>query len=324
MKKKKNPQKSALSASSAFPIAILATILLLGCEQYIDFTGRELPPRIVVNSIINAQSDSARVKISESVFIFSDQQPAIVEDLDIQLRINGIEQEIEKDEIEGIHTWYNFATSLNPGDRIEISAHTPTHGTVRGYDVVPHSTVEITNINHSWEGSRYRPYLRLHITIRDNSNQRNFYRILIRSGAYFVPSSEEELDIEELNLWWVWRDVYVGDEILFSRPGGNTSVFRLFNNNLFRGQEYTLNVYIQEWKMVACANYTPRQFVQVEIQTLSENLYRSLRSQEAALNAANNLFEEPVTMFSNIEGGFGILGVYTSMRVEKLVVERGE
>ncbi|HCC51094.1 MAG TPA: hypothetical protein DEQ30_02805, partial [Porphyromonadaceae bacterium] len=62
-----------------------------------------------------------------------------------------------------------------------------------------------------------------------------------------------------------------------------------------------------------------RHFVKVEIHALSENVYKYLRSLELASTEDN--FQEPVKIFSNVAGGYGIVGIYnvsdTIVEVEK-------
>jgi hypothetical protein len=308
-------------------LLFFGVFILFGCEKDINFQGKELPPKMVVNSLIYAKSDTNRIKISESAFAFSDQRAAIVENPEVRLSINGVVcNQIWQDTIIGVDTYYKFVSQLNAGDKIEFSAHTPKHGTVKGYDIVPNNTVEITNIEHSWFWKNDIQYLRLFVTIKDNPDERNYYRIVVRTNSYYTPPTVEEPRDD-----WALEEVFIDDEILFHKPaepdeaGYRPNFYRIFTDDLFRGKEYTLNVYIRysDYSESSFDDYV-RQHVKVEIHTLSEKLYRNLRSQELASGTIGDLFTEPVKIYTNMQGGYGILGTYTSTEKVKLIVEKGE
>jgi hypothetical protein len=305
---------------------ILSIAVLFGCEKDVDFSGKELPSKMVVNSIINVKSDTNLIKISESVFEFSNTKANIVENPEIHLHINGEEcNQIWQDTIMGVHTYYKFVSQLNVGDKVEFSAYTPKHGTVKGHDHVPDNSVEIKNVEHSWFWKDNIQYLRLHVTIKDSPLERNFYRIIVRSNTNIVPPSIQE----PINTWDL-HEVFIDDEMLFYEPteteeyGKVPHFYRIFTDDLFQGKEYTLNVYIRyENYTIFPHNDYIRQQAKVEIQTLSEKLYLNLRSQELASGTIGDLFSEPVKLYSNMQGGYGILGTYTSTEKTTLVAEKG-
>jgi hypothetical protein len=293
----------------------------------IDFNGKEPSPKMVVNSIINALSDTNLIKISESVFDFSDRKPGIVENPEINLSINGkICDRLWLDTIIGVHAYYKFVSKLNIGDKVEFSAHTPKHGTVKGYDHVPNVITEIKNIETSWFIRDDREYLRMYVTLKDNPNERNFYRIVVKTKADIVhPSIQEPIN------YWDLHEVFTDDEMLFHHPteteeeGKLPNFYRIFSDDMIQGKEYTLNVYIRYDNYANTPNEDyVRQWVKVEIHTLSEKLYQNLQSQGLASGTTGDVFSEPVKIYTNMQGGYGILGVYNVTEKEKLVVEKGE
>jgi hypothetical protein len=316
-----------MKSSYSYTILILNIIILLGCEKDVDFNGKVPSPKIVVNSIINARSDTSRIKISESVFDYSNQQPCTVENPDIYLSINGKEcNRIWLDTIIGVHSYYKFVSALSTEDKIEFSIRTAKHGAVKGYDHVPNTT-EIKNIESSWFQKDGLSYLRMYVTLKDNAREQNFYRIVVKSQANLVhPSQQASLN------YWDLQEVFIDDEILFHNPtetdeaGKSPNYYRIFSDELFQGKEYTLNVYIRYDNFAENpeANYV-RQSVKVEIHTLSEKLYQNLNSQELASGmATGDVFSEPVKIYTNMQGGYGILGIYNVTEKEKMVAEKGE
>ena len=307
-------------------VLIISILLLSGCEKDIDFGGKEPAPKMVVNAIINAQSDTNLIKISESVFDFSGQKPGVVENPEIHLNVNGKEcSQIWTDTIIDVHSYYKFVSKLNAGDKIEFSAHTQKHGTVKSYDIVPDNTVEIKNIDHSWFIKDGTGYMRLYVTLKDNPQERNFYRIVAKTKVDITHPS-----IQEPNNIWSLNRIFIDGEMLFHNPteegeGREPDFYRIFTDDLFQGKEYTLNIYIDgsnyadsDW------NDYVRQWVKVEIHTLSEKLYHNLHSQELAIGPSGDIFSEPVKIYTNMQGGYGILGVYNICEKEKLVATKGE
>jgi hypothetical protein len=301
-------------------------MLSSSCEKYVDFKGKELAPKMVINSIIHAKSDTGVIKISESVFDYSDQQPEVVENPEIHLSINGKEcNQVWLDTIIGIHAYYKFVSQLNVGDKVEFSARTTKHGTVHGFDNVP-AVTEIKNIETSWFKRDGFGYLRLYVTLKDNPLERNFYRILIRTNNIIVhPSIQEPLD------YWDLAEIFIDDEILFNsstekdESGKTPNHYRIFSDEMFSGQEYTLNIYIENGNFAEDTQLDyVRQNVKVEIQTLSEKLYQNLHSQELASGTTDDVFYEPVKIYTNIQGGYGILGIYNSIEKEKVIAKKGE
>ena len=307
-------------------ILFIISVLFCGCEKEVDFGKNTPDPKMVVNAVINAQSDTNLIKISESVFEFSNQKPSVVENPDMQLNINGKPcNQLWLDTIIGVHAYYQFASKLKAGDRIEFSAHTPKHGTVKGYDIVPAHPVEIKNINCSWFIRDGGSYMRLYVTLKDNPQERNFYRIVVRTKGDVVHPS-----IQEPNNIWALKNIFIDDEMLFHNPteteakGSAANFYRIFTDDLFRGEEYTLNIFIEEANAMDSPGIDyARQYVRVEIHTLSEKLYQNLHSQELATGTAGDIFSEPVKLYTNMQGGYGIWGVYNVTGKEKLVVEKG-
>lgn len=149
--------------------------------------------------------------------------------------------------------------------------------------------------------------------------KKNYYRILIQEKT--IPEYEGAPTEDELE--WRNTEVFIDQEILFNKIDGVAGdskfdhTYRIFPNDLFQGKDYTLNVYIRKdsgnpWGEVE------RRLVKVEIQSLTESLYLYQRSVEIASN--QDYFQEPVKVYSNINGGYGILGIYHSD--EKVIVVR--
>ncbi|GAF03074.1 DUF4249 domain-containing protein [Saccharicrinis fermentans] len=293
--------------STTFGIIVILAIGLIcgGCEKEVNYNGKEYTKKMVLNSMIDCSQDTHFIKISESVFVYSNQNPQPIDDANLEVKINNLPVGVVYDHSTNEHRYYRFEASLNPKDKIEVTGDSQSHGYVKGQDIVPNPP-QILAVTPEWftgikDGISY---LRTKIKIKDIPDEDNFYRIVIHDKVIFEESSPEEAK-------WFTSDIYVDQEILFKDILGtlgetNTSLFAIFSDKLFQGQEYLLNVYIRKDNFSAL---NAEHYVKVEILSLSENLYRYLRSLELATNGDN--FSEPVKIFTNIDGGFGVFGSYT-------------
>ncbi|MDR0547693.1 MAG: DUF4249 domain-containing protein, partial [Dysgonamonadaceae bacterium] len=159
-----------------------------------------------------------------------------------------------------------------------------------------------------------------------NPQERNFYRIVVKNKSDVVHPS-----IQEPNNIWSLKNIFIDDEMLFHNPtetdedGKSPNFYRIFSDDMIQGKEYTLNIYIEESNFADSDwNDYVRQWIKVEIHTLSEKLYQNLHSQELAIGQSGDVFSEPVKIYTNIQGGYGILGVYSVAEKEKLVAAKGE
>lgn len=290
-------------------ILSLCGILLsvTACEKDVDFKSKESGPKMVVNSIINCAENNHTIKISESVFLFGDKNPEAVKDATIKLQVNGENVPLTFQYEENSHRYYEFNAQLASGDKLEISGESPKHGKIHAIDHIPYPAT-IKEVKTEWFTSNKdsRSYLRTLITLRDKPEEKNYYRVIIRSKEIYGYNNS---DTEE----WVRQHVFVDQEILFNNISGvlgedeDAHKYRIFPDALFDGSEYTLNVYIAMDQNNPWGRIDER-FIKVEIHTISENMYKYLRSLELSMSEDN--FSEPVKIYSNIENGYGVLGSY--------------
>jgi hypothetical protein len=280
---------------------------------------------MIVNSIVCAGDETHYMEVTESVFLFGNKKPEKVVDAAFRAHINGVEAPVEYDS-DSKNLYCYFPAKLSAGDKIELSGESPLHGKVSGMDVVPHPA-EIKELKTEWfTGEKDgRSYLRTLVTLADKPGEKNRYRIVIRTYTKVHVDADEWHEAYEYDYTHT-HDVFIDREILFSNLGGgvlsgdedDAHTFRIFSDELFDGKEYTLDVYAQIDRIINPGNgfgdYVPATVVErnvtVEIQTLSENYFKYLRSLELAM--AENNFSEPVKIYTNIAGGYGILGVYNT------------
>ncbi len=183
-------------------------------------------------------------------------------------------------------------------------------------DIVP-ELPELTEVKASWieDETLQGSFLQTEITIKDNPEERNYYRVIIKKEHKWDYSSPEPM--------WQRVEVFTDREIVFNNITGNIELgapdfgYDIFSDDLFQGKTYSLNLYFQDDKFdhQNDRDSNHRHRIKVEIHALSENLYKYLRSLETAMNSDN--FSEHIKIFTNIKNGYGVLGTFSSS--EKII-----
>jgi hypothetical protein len=315
---------------------LLALALLASCEKTIDFNGKVPDPKLIVGGIIEvgAKDDKHVIQVTESVFLYGGQKPQPVTDATFRIWRNGVEVPEDIETWDDGSTHRHFHLPVVAGDRLELEGETPKHGKVRAADVVP-TAPDFRDLKSEWFQQDGKWYLNTPVTIADPVGEKNYYRIMITSQTDYT-----------MTYWTGWGDYgrwetvenqwfqeygsgYTEREIVFNNFGGDpiggSTSWGQISDELIDGKEYTLDIYIQldrelPWKSDAyfdpddSDNNSGRYYkitgqrVTVEVQTLSENLFKYLRSAEVMDNEHN--FSEPTKLFTNVEGGYGIFGAY--------------
>lgn len=178
--------------------------------------------------------------------------------------------------------------------------------------------------------------MRLTCRISDAGGEQ-YYRLRVRSECtsyeYISTSSGKERYI-----YYTMQDVFFSDDELFedrsltTNFGGWRAYFsNVFDNSLMNGKTYSFTVDSPKAGNHNFTNYTTKELdkdgeiipsrVMVELQAISPELYRYLRTMQLYRISANDGYAEPVQIYSNIEGGWGIFG---ALSYDRHFVEYGE
>jgi hypothetical protein len=335
-------------------------LTLAACEKPVDFNGEGPSPKLVISTIAGPNRgfkepyghynrpefgpNTHFVDVREAVFLFGDRKPAPVNDPALKVLVNGaeipVETTIDDDSFSLPRRYHHFNTPLVEGDRLEISVETPEHGRVTASDVVPAPAV-ISDLKTEWfidpEDSGW--YLKTLVTIDDPAGEKNYYRFEIRStvryrytGTEWIYNSgtgkQEPVTVEKEYEVTEEHEVLTDHELLFSRTDNFPSAeqWNQVSDEVFNGRSYTFNLYanIPFEPYVSYENELIGHSVTVDVHTLSAAAFKHLRSLDIA--ADGNYTTEPVKIYSNVEGGYGIFGVYNvaSKTVELPLPEKTE
>ncbi|MBQ6038244.1 MAG: DUF4249 family protein [Bacteroidaceae bacterium] len=238
-----------------------------------------------------------------------------------------------------------------PGDHIVVAVSAEGQE-LRAETAVP-SKPKIEILNH--EVIDQNPYqdrnglyggtdtiMRLTCRISDIGGEQ-YYRLRIRSEKKELYSFTDVYnDKEEYTLSNYMQDVYFSDDELFydtrlttSMGGWATNFSTVFDNSLMRNGSYTFTVdspkagntsgIIRDWDWFAInwktlgSDIPPR--VMVELQAISPELYQYIKSVQLYRVTAEDVYAEPIKIFSNVQNGWGIFG---ALSYDRHFVEYGE
>ncbi|MBO7552549.1 MAG: DUF4249 family protein [Bacteroidaceae bacterium] len=247
---------------------------------------------------------------------------------------------------------YGYTCDYVPkeGDHIVVKA-TANGQELRAETVVPSKPeIEILNLevlaeNPYWEvdGYIFRTDTIMRINCRINKQQgQHYYRLRVRSErdviGWWHRSGEDGTEISGYNyIGYQMQDVYFSDDEIFVDKrlskgfGGWKPYFsNVFDDSLINSGGYTFTVDSPKMRkklfgaMTSTSNQEhgplPPQ-VMIELQAISPELYHYLKSAELYRLTYNDAYAEPVQIYGNVKGGWGILG---ALSYDRHYVEYGE
>lgn len=148
------------------------------------------------------------------------------------------------------------------------------------------------------------------IKIKDPGNEKNYYRLLVRSvGASRLYAGSYSaayplyLCVDEFKS----KDLLFYDSDLVKPYGYLPAYFsNVFDDELINGKEYEFTV---ETRMRRASEITP--YVIIELQNLSPDLYYYLKDIEVFRINDFDLYDNPIQINCNVTGGWGVLGAMT-------------
>ena len=146
--------------------------------------------------------------------------------------------------------------------------------------------------------------------IIDPGNEQNYYRLLVRSiGASRLYAGSYSAAIMRYRCVDEFKsnDRLFYDSDLIKSYGYIPAYFsNVFDDELLNGKEYEFTV---ESRMRADSEITP--YVILELQHLSSDLYYYLKDIEVFRISDFDLYTNPIQIWSNVKGGWGVFGAMT-------------
>lgn len=305
-------------------VIAVAGVMLTSCYSRIDFEGL-LPEPVPVINAVASPGNVVRASITRTYSVEENTDDLYIRDADVTLTVNGKYTEqmtmVEFDTLinYGWEPWHvvTYVSTYRPqvGDCIEISASTP-YGEAHCSDEVP-VPVAIRGVQTTLEqvdgyGGVYSNVydVTYHVKFSDPAGVPNYYLVNVQSKYYlFSGSGGVYVDYIDPVFEMQNQDITeIGSENSLRNGWGWT-----FSDETIDGQDYSLT--LKETGVTLSENSTDpwQRQRSVRLYSLSESYYKYLRSvlksnqrEESSIGDIGIL--EPVVIFSNVEGGTGILG----------------
>lgn len=320
---------------------LMLAALMNSCEKVVDFNPGEVEPYVVVVS--KPVSDSlVSVYVGYSRFFLDNREFNGVDNATVTITSGGNTAVGTYDPrcfyyddyyYYGMDTTfyggYKFTVCPHPGDTMRLSASVPGHdNTVTATTVVPpQPQVEIVDyvidtLDEDPYGSSF--YYRLRFRINCNSN-REFFKVKLFCG---------EMKQIQNDTVWVWDTTQmnsqyfsVSDPIvnnasiegaLDGDDGGFDGREMFFSTERFTGGSHEFTMEFEYYNYFIEQTHINRlgMPVVIEVQSMSEEIYRYEITSTGYTSDLDNLFAEPVQVYCNIKGGIGIFGASTNRRVK--------
>ena len=318
-----------------FYIVPVIMAFLFSCEKEIKFSGDEVKTKMVLNGLLTPDS-IVKINLTESRFF--------LEDDGIFKKINNATVELWKDgsKIENLSNtgegYYEGTYIPKADDNLRITAF------CEGFDPIECSTeiatptpiISADTINLKEEKEYYYYYSEdgtfyvdssyysssiifdMDITFKDPKDIPNYYVINVYMKYYLSNGMNLSFPVS-----------YVSDDMVFQT--GNEMGFledndylrsTEFSDELLDGKEYKLKIKAKKWGSITIGknpyetDYDSTEVVEkeiiVELQSLSSSYYLFRKTREANSSGNMGYFSEPVQIYTNVKGGIGILGSYSS------------
>ncbi len=289
-------------------IAGITALLLLvfnACEKVLEIDIPFKERKLVINSILNPDS-IVSVHVSKSMHILDKKNMAAIDDAGVKLYEDGVFVNIIPPKFNGFYELDDFKPSPGKTYRIEVSAG--AHDPVKAEDVIPWS-VDIKSIDtNRVKGEYNQGYLRCFMKFNDPAGVSNYYMVRGRALMHFQdwdPQTDSIIQNYYMDdLWISSQDPVIEEE------GGLAFAGLIFSDNYFEGKTYNFSFSFPVYHLYG-AKPDDNFEVYLYLYSLSADYYRYLKSYELQAYAREDPFAEPVTVYNNIENGFGIFAGFS-------------
>jgi len=323
-----------MNSSFKYITFLFFVLLFSSCEKVIEFNGEVTDPMVVVNSIVTPDLVvSAQVSLSR--FFLSDSTTySFVNNATVSLMVNGKQKENLKFSSKG-----TYVGTYKPliGDSLRLNVQVPNENTVscgtsiksqsnvlpidtsRVYtgEKTPLTDIILPSSDHQGGidtiGMRYGRTLKFILKFNDNPILQNYYRLVVQTRTYTTSGYNSDYSFS-------FDDIVSGNAPKDAVGPPNslvTNKFNIFTDDTFNGGQYSLAFSIQDDRAVYFPGHykaIPKKEVYINLQSISKSYYLYLHTRASI--KINSFFAEPVQVFSNVDGGIGIMGSYTSNTVK--------
>jgi len=273
----------------------LLLILLCGCELVLNVDVPHDKESLVINAIFAADS-VWQVGVSYDRGILDEAPFKIAEDAEVVIYDES--GPVETLKLNGNKVYRGTTSRPVPGKRYQIHVSSPGHEPVSSEAYVPEATEIVAVKTHDTFIDDKTPSTAFDITIKDDPLAENYYRVFVASQSYnFSPGSYNPYIV-------YYRMSVESDDPLLADDNNLSERGVLMKDALFNGKEAKLSVKTRGRVR------TDIQRMRVNVQTLSKAAYDYFITSQLQQNTSDDPLAQPVKVFNNVSGGFGIFAGY--------------
>ncbi len=301
-----------------------ATVMLMAaCEKTIDFTGEITDKKTPVMISLPEADSTWTVRLTNSRFFLSSDPITTIDNAIFSLEVNGQQMG-------------NYATNLGKGmyqmgyiprsgDTITLGVTIPDRGELKAGCRIPSRPV-ISDITFDWDTTTSL-YIFDEDTIKDTYGDVTCKFILSDPGDeknyYMIRLASRSNSYNDTNLpWgaWSYRYLTIDDNVLFNQnianeiieigEAENEGTNILFTDERINGKRHQISFTLYYHDGVL------NQY-RLELYSLSHDSYYFYKSRKTAESQDDftGIFAEPVQIYSNVDGGIGVLGGISSLKL---------
>ncbi|RYE00770.1 MAG: DUF4249 domain-containing protein [Sphingobacteriales bacterium] len=293
--------------------ACLAILAFASCEKTITVNPPAHTPGIAVQS--SSMTGSAfSMKISRTVAAkeYSSSRDYTLKNAVAVLSING--QPADTLDFNGATGTYQSALTAQEGNSYSIKVSSPGYADVEAITTapVPVGIKEVRRVKEARVDPDGNLQDEITLVFDDPAAAADFYRIRIQQALY---SDTFSFGLDCVNTVDPSVETFGSNGLdLYSCISGDAIYLR---DVLFNGKTKELRIFVSSWAMMSITdNQGVEHFPVIELQHISDDHFKYLKSAKLADETNGNPFAEPVNVHSNIRNGYGIFSITSRDRKE--------
>lgn len=296
-----------------FLISGLLISALTSCELILDVEVPDADRKIVVNGLISP-GQPVLVHLSKSLSVLENDEFMLLNNAEVRLFQNENPLGQLLPDSGGFYHLPDFKPLVGATYKLSVDYPGMTSVSAEAFipSLVPIKSWDSVTVVDEW-GSEV-----INLTIRfdDPEEQVHLYGLA-------VSMTYKEFDYNTMKPTGKWITqpafVYAGNDQFLQDESHYFGGKLYFDDKIFNGQTKSMKVSLYEYQWMLSDTIK----VDIQLEQVDKSFYKYVVSNEAYQAAHNNPFAEPVQVFTNINGGFGIFSGYSFSSQSLLLVGRG-
>ncbi len=312
-------------------LLLIASIGIFSCREPIDISVPDTEKKIVLNGLINPDS-TVKVNLSRSISILeNDDKIRFLENASVKLYEDDIFREDLQYDVNGyyrgtvypqIGKTYKITAEYSPLETVDAETEILQVPTISEINAEPDFYSDTQTWYDTETGEPFDTTIntlnqvKINITLKDPPNQINYYLLTFSAKLaqymqyppdyepIFVGYKMTSLEYDSNNLNW--------ENYFRSRD----LVGYVFNDNLFDGENYSINTTVWPYGYYYSGGYTEPDNaldrIYVNLHAITEDFYQYVISYSKYQDIEGNPLAEPVNILSNVHNGFGLFSGYST------------